>query len=64
MPHDINGDLVEIGDKITITFEVTNVNQALTACNVTLQAIDLNNTGEYKPQVSCNARLVQKIMGS
>lgn len=61
MPHDINGKPLKAGDKVTMTFEVKNIGESEAACNVTLEAIDPRQTGEYKPQVACNARLVQKV---
>lgn len=63
MPHDISGKLVKVGDQVTMTFEVTYINESPTACNITMQALDLAETGEYRPMVSCNARLVERYDG-
>ena len=58
MPHDSRGQIVKKGDTVVIEFVVKNVWATETACNVELEAIDRNDTGECKPIVSCNARLV------
>jgi hypothetical protein len=63
MPHDTRGNELKVGDRVTMTFEVTGICPGTTACNVMLQAKDPNEepTGEYAPVVSCNARLTERV---
>jgi hypothetical protein len=62
MPHDSKGQEIRAGDRVTVEFEVTSVSQNETACNVSLQAVDVANSGEsYRPMVACNSKLVTKV---
>ena len=36
MPHDKNGDLLKIGDKVLVEFEVKEINTSPDYCNTTL----------------------------
>lgn len=61
MPHDSIGNVIEVGDRVSMTFVVKDINQAIERCNVTLEAIDSAGLDEYKPIVACNARLTRRL---
>lgn len=61
MPHDAHGNEVKVGDRVTMEFEVIDLNEAVERCNVTLVACEPEGLGEYRPAVNCNARLTTKV---
>jgi len=59
MPHDRNGNILNIGDAVLLPARVTHITPNDTACNVTIEATQPDDdANEYKPQVTCNARSV------
>ena len=44
MPHDKNGKLLNVGDRVTVEFEVTEIHMAEDYCNTTLRI-----PGEHGP---------------
>lgn len=60
MPHDMNGQQLQEGDVVTMRMRVKAVYPTETACNVTLVAVD-GPVVEYKPEVSCNTKLVALV---
>lgn len=60
MPHDKNGKPLKKGDRVTMEFEVESISEGETACNVTLKAVE-DDSGEYRPQVSCNSKLTKLL---
>lgn len=60
MPHDYKGQKLEVGDLVTMMFEVTNISQNEADCNLNLQAIDLSASGQtYLPTIACNSKLTK-----
>lgn len=61
MPHDMVGKQVRVGDVVVMTLRVSSIFSNAKACDVALQALDPQQTGEYLPSVFCSARLVTVV---
>ena len=67
MPHDKNGNLLVVGDLVTVECEVVLVNAGEEYCNVTLKTVELMHpyTDEAmgRSTITLNARQVVKLEG-
>jgi len=61
MPHDRNGVLLEVGDKVSIPAVVKNIMTGEEYCNVTLESEEVMFPGEYKSTFTLNAKQVEKV---
>lgn len=61
MPHDRNSKPIRAGDKVMLVCVVESVSANETTCNVTLAALDRLGTGEARPAIACNSRLVELV---
>jgi acyl-CoA hydrolase len=64
MPHDCNGNKVEAGDIVTFRARVRDVYASETACNMTVEVEDEKGVGEYRPVMTFNTRLCEKVAGA
>lgn len=60
MPHDKNGNELQVGDLVTLTLEVRAVHMTEDACNIDALAVSPSR-GIYAPLVSCNSSLFLKV---
>jgi hypothetical protein len=60
MPHDANGKLLNVGDKVNLPCTVKAVTTSEEYCNVTLETEHAMYPGEYKTGVTVNAKQVVK----
>lgn len=56
MPHDLNGNLLKVGDRVTVEFEVVTVYPTEELCNCTLATVEPMYPGEYKTSLTINTR--------
>jgi hypothetical protein len=63
MPHDCKRRQVNVGDTVLIRALVESISEGETACNFTVKVIDQvpDTSEEYKPVISFNSRLVEKV---
>lgn len=59
MPHDRFNRPLKIGDQVVIRATVTQVYQGETACNFAVEVNDCHQTGEFRPVMAFNSRLVE-----
>jgi hypothetical protein len=60
MPHDKNGQLLQVGDTVILPCRITAVHEGETACNVTAEAL-LRPEGEaYIPTIAGNSKFYEK----
>lgn len=59
MPHDVNGKRLSVGDLVMLPCRVTALSEQADGCNVTLEASQAAPDGEYRPTVTCNAKLTE-----
>lgn len=64
MPHDSRGVELQVGDRVTMELEVTGITPGEEACNGSFVAVPPTEAaaGEYRPSLSCNTRLVTKVV--
>ena len=62
MPHDKNGQLLAVGDKVTIEAVVTSVQTGEEYCNVGVETIEPMFPGEHKTGITLNAKQVIKAV--
>lgn len=60
MPHDCSGKELKVGDRVILFCTIKDISQNETACNVTVEACDDFDIGEYKPVITTNSRLFSK----
>ena len=60
MPHDKNGNKLHVGDEVTISAVVTNVNEGEDYCNVSVETTELMFPGNQKSMITLNAKQVVK----
>lgn len=61
MPHDKNGHLLEVGDKVLVECEVKQVTTGEEYCNVTLETREPMYPGHHKSGITLNAKQVVKV---
>lgn len=61
MPHDCNGQLLEVGNEVVFRAKVVQIYPAADTCNVVLEAVQ-NPTGcDYSRTITITAALVEKV---
>jgi hypothetical protein len=60
MPHDLKGNLVQVGDKVLVPCVVESVCTGEEYCNVTLKTTEKMFPGEYPTSIVLNAKQVLK----
>lgn len=62
MPHDVKGQPLKAGDSVLIRATVKTVYEGEEACNADF-VVDQSPVApeEYRPQITCNTRLVEKV---
>ena len=60
MPHDRDGKLLEVGDKVTVEFEVTEVHPNEEYCNVTLLTVEPMFPEDRRDSYTMNTKQVVK----
>ena len=64
MPHDKNGQLVQPGDHVTITFRVTDITTGEDYCNCHLESVEgMPPTGTKLTISAVNTRQTEKVEG-
>lgn len=58
MPHDKNGQLLQVGSKIIIEAEVESITEGEEFCNVTVRTTEPMYPGDAKSAISLNAKQV------
>jgi hypothetical protein len=61
MPHDVNGRLLKVGDRVTVTCLITGISQSENYCNLSLETVQPMAPGTYKSQLSLNTKQVELI---
>jgi len=61
MPHDKNGQVIEVGDEVMVPAVVKQVMTGEDYCNVTLETTEPMYPGEHKSGMTLNARQVVKV---
>lgn len=61
MPHDKNGQLLKVGDKVSVEFEVAEVYAGEDYCNVRLQVPGENKADNVTTGVTLNTRQTTKL---
>lgn len=61
MPHDRSGNVLEVGDKISIGATVKSITTGEEYCNVTVETDEAMFPGTYKTAITLNAKQVDKI---
>lgn len=59
MPHDANGNLLKVGDKVTVNAIVSNISAQEDYCNLTIN-IPAKNETEVETNVTLNTKQVFK----
>lgn len=60
MPHDKNGNILNVGDEVLLRCKITNVNPGETQCNVTAEAVERPEGEGYIPTIAGNSRFYEK----
>lgn len=60
MPHDKNGNLLEVGDDVIIRAKVTQVHTGEEYCNLSLESVEPMYPGDSKNQFTLNTKQVEK----
>jgi hypothetical protein len=60
MPHDLNGNLIQVGDKILIPCKVESVSIGEEFCNVTLKTLHIMPGKNYEDTIVLNTKQVIK----
>lgn len=60
MPHDRDGKLLEVGDKVIIHATVDTVQPSDSHCNLTVKTDELFYPGDYKSTIVLNTKQVVK----
>lgn len=58
MPHDKNGNLLQVGDAVLIEATVTMVSTGEEYCNVTVSTVEKMFPGDYVTTITLNAKQV------
>jgi hypothetical protein len=61
MPHDKNGNLLEVGDLVGIKAVVTAIHAGEEYCNLSLETEEVMFPGDNKTALSLNAKQVKKV---
>jgi hypothetical protein len=60
MPHDVNGNELEVGDAVWVRCRVTAIQTGDEYCNCTLETVEPMYPGTHHTVLSLNARQVLK----
>jgi hypothetical protein len=58
MPHDINGNLISVGDIVQVECRVTAVQPGTDYCNLNLETVEPMFPGDYKSSFTLNGKQV------
>jgi hypothetical protein len=61
MPHDKNGEVLAVGDRVTVLCEVKTIYLTEEFCNVTLETVEPMFPGDNRCGVTLNAKQVVKV---
>lgn len=60
MPHDANGNLLQVGNIVNVPCKITEIHQTEEYCNLILETQFKMFPSENRSNISLNARQVQK----
>lgn len=60
MPHDKNGQLLQVGDVVNLLCKVKHINTENEYCNLSLETVEPMYPGDYKTAISVNSKQVIK----
>lgn len=62
MPHDKNGNLLSVGDRVDIPCVITSIQTGPDYCNVTVETTEvMPPENKYKNTYSLNTKQVEKV---
>ena len=61
MPHDKNGQLLEVGDLVTVRARVSSVQAGDEYCNVSLETVEPMHPTANTSALTLNTRQVEKV---
>lgn len=61
MPHDKNGSLLQVGDRVLLQCRIIGISEGETQCNVTAEALERPENEGYIPQIAGNSRFYEKL---
>jgi hypothetical protein len=62
MPHDIDGKLIEVGDRVVMAFVVKSVSTGEEYCNLGLESVERLWPGEHTTYLGeVNAKQVRRV---
>ena len=61
MPHDINGNVLKVGDRITVECEITAVQAGEDYCNLTVSTVQPMYPSANKTTITLNTKQVALI---
>ena len=59
--HDRNGQPLNVGDRVLIPGVITRAQTGTDFCNITVETDEKMFPGEYKSEISLNAKQVEKV---
>lgn len=62
MPHDCNGDLLQVGDRVLIPAEVINITSGEDYCNLTVKTTIGRKPDDLRETMTLNAAVVKRNM--
>lgn len=60
MPHDKNGNKLEVGNRVLIEAEVKTITMSEDYCNLTVETVEVMYPGSNRNMVTLNAKQVVK----
>lgn len=60
MPHDIDGNELKVGDRVTIETVIKAISMTEEYCNVTLETTEKMYPGDYPTGITLNSKQVRK----
>lgn len=62
MPHDLQNQLLKVGDEVTIRCRVTHVSKGEEACNLTCTPLEPAQGSSYSPSIVLNTHQVVRTL--
>lgn len=61
MPHDVNNNLLEVGDEVVLRAKVTSIQTGEEYCNVTIESLYGRKPDGSKETSCLNAAVLEKV---
>lgn len=61
MPHDVNNNLLEVGDEVIVRAKVTSIQTGEEYCNVTIQSVNGRKPDGMQEMFCLNAAVLEKV---